>query len=262
MKLKKYWVNNGLKEIIISGCHVSNLSLDELLFSIKKLIRNTDKVVPPIMLSANIYGFNQSHKFDWLKKLNNKAELVRNDSAGILLAGRILGTPIKERMTWADFGWNLAAFCEKEGLTQYFLGNKPGIPEKAKAKLQEKHPYLKVVGTHHGYFEKEGPENKAVIEEINSLKPDILIVGFGMPLQEKWILDNRDKLDVGIIMTGGNCFTFLAGEESRAPNWMHENGLEWLYRFLMEPRRMFTRYIIGNPLFIFRVLLQRFGKKY
>lgn len=234
--------------------------MNELLTTIKQNILNTKKDIPSIMLSANIHSINQAHKYPWLKNLINEAEIVRNDSAGIQFAGKILGTPIKERLTWADFGWDLAAFCEKEGLTQYFLGNKPGIAEKAKAKLQEKHPNLKVVGTHHGYFEKEGDENEKVVQEINSLKPDILIVGFGMPLQERWIRDNREKLDVGIIMTGGNCFTFLAGEESRAPKWMHENGLEWLYRFLKEPRRMFSRYIIGNPLFLFRVLLQKMGK--
>jgi len=246
----------------ITNCKVSNLTLSELLKSIHQEIKRKDKTKPAIMLSANIHGFNQAHKYDWLKELNNEAELVRNDSAGISLAGKILGTPIKARMSWADFGWDLAAFCEKDGLTQFFLGNKPGIPEKAKATLQEKHPNLKVIGTHHGYFEKEGPENDAVIEKINSLKPDILIVGFGMPLQERWIRDNREKLEVGIIMTGGNCFTFLAGEESRAPKWMHENGLEWLYRFIKEPVRMFDRYIIGNPLFLFRVMLQKLGWKY
>jgi|AntRauTorcE11897_2_1112592.scaffolds.fasta_scaffold01656_3 N-acetylglucosaminyldiphosphoundecaprenol N-acetyl-beta-D-mannosaminyltransferase len=251
-----------MSELYLSGCKVSNLSLKELLTGIHKEIRKQEKDNPSIMLSANIHGFNQAYKHEWLKTLNNEAELVRNDSAGISLAGKILGTPIKDRMTWADFGWDLAAFCEKEELTQYFLGNKPGIPEKAKDVLQEKHPGLKVVGTHHGYFKKEGPENEAVIKEINSKKPDILIVGFGMPLQEKWILDNRKKLDVGIIMTGGNCFTFLAGEESRAPNWMHKNGLEWLYRLVKEPVRMFDRYIIGNPLFMFRVFLQKFGLKY
>ncbi len=249
-----------MNRIKINGCSVSNLSLNELLTTIKQNILNTKKDIPSIMLSANIHSINQAHKYPWLKNLINEAEIVRNDSAGIQFAGKILGTPIKERLTWADFGWDLAAFCEKEGLTQYFLGNKPGIAEKAKAKLQEKHPNLKVVGTHHGYFEKEGDENEKVVQEINSLKPDILIVGFGMPLQERWIRDNREKLDVGIIMTGGNCFTFLAGEESRAPKWMHENGLEWLYRFLKEPRRMFSRYIIGNPLFLFRVLLQKMGK--
>jgi N-acetylglucosaminyldiphosphoundecaprenol N-acetyl-beta-D-mannosaminyltransferase len=252
----------GNQEVHINGCKVSNCYLNELLESIHKEVMSDDQSHPSLMLSANIHGFNQAHKYPWLLKLNNQAELVRNDSAGISLAGKILRTPIKDRMTWADFGWDLAEFCEKKGLTQYFLGNKPGIPEKAKDVLQENHPRLKVVGTHHGYFEKEGPENDAAIKDINSKKPDILIVGFGMPLQEKWILENREKLDVGIIMTGGNCFTFLAGEESRAPKWMHENGLEWLYRFVKEPVRLFNRYIIGNPLFFSRVLLQKFGKKY
>jgi len=251
-----------MHEVFLTGCKVSNLDVIELLTAIKTEAIQDERDKASIILSANIHGFNQAHKFDWLKKLNNEAELVRNDSAGISLAGKILGSPIKDRMTWADFGWDLAAFCEKENLTQYFLGNKSGIAEKAKARLQEKHPGLKVVGSHHGYFEKQGEENEAVISEINSIKPDILIVGFGMPLQEKWILENREKLDVGIIMTGGNCFSFLAGEESRAPKWMHENGLEWLYRFVKEPRRMFGRYIIGNPLFFWRVFLQKLGKKY
>lgn len=246
----------------IVGCNVTNVNLNELLSAIHYEINRKDTSKPSIMLSANIHGFNQAHKFQWLMKLNNEAELVRNDSAGIQLAGKILGIEIKDRMTWADFGWELAAYCEKEGISQYFLGNKQGIAEKAKKKLQERYPDLKVIGTHHGYFQKEGDENEKVIEEINQLKPDILIVGFGMPLQEKWIMENREKLNVGIIMTGGNCFTFLAGEESRAPEWMHENGLEWLYRFIKEPKRMFSRYVIGNPLFIIRVLMQKFGMKY
>jgi len=243
----------------IIGIQITDTSLEMLLESIKTLTKNGKR---HLMLSGNVYSINTAHQLPWYRELMNNADLVRNDSAGILLAGKILGTPVRDRMTWADFGWDLAAFCEKEKLTQYFLGNKPGIAEKAKARLQEKHPGLKVVGTHHGYFEKQGEENEAVINEINSFKPDILIVGFGMPLQERWIQENREKLDVGIIMTGGNCFSFLAGEESRAPKWMHENGLEWLYRFIKEPKRMFGRYIIGNPLFFWRVFLQKLGKKY
>lgn len=250
------------EEVKINRCKVSNCTLVELLDSIHNEIKKEEKTKPSIMLSANIHGFNQAYKHPWLLKLNNEAELVRNDSAGISLASKMLGTPIKGRMTWADFGWDLAAFCEKKSLSMYFLGNKEGIAEKAKSKLQEKHPQLKVIGTHHGYFKRKGEENEAVIERINQLKPDILVVGFGMPLQEHWVMGNRDKLDVGIIMTGGNCFTFLAGEESRAPKWMHENGLEWLYRFVKEPVRMFDRYIIGNPLFVFRVFLQKLGLKY
>lgn len=249
------------EEVQINRSKVSNCSLEELLEAIHQEINRKDKAKPSIMLSANIHGFNQAYKNPWLMKLNNEAELVRNDSAGISLASKILGTPIKDRMTWADFGWDLAAFCEKENLSMYFLGNKEGIAEEAKYRLQEKHPNLNVVGTHHGYFKKEGEKNEAVVERINQLKPDILVVGFGMPLQERWIIENREKLNAGIIMTGGNCFNFLAGEESRAPEWMHENGLEWLYRFIKEPVRMFDRYIIGNPLFFYRVFAQKFRKK-
>lgn len=249
-------VQKSSNKVKIVGCSISSYLTKELLNAIKDEVNRGGK--PSIMLSANIHGLNQAYKHPWLMEMNNNAELVRNDSAGVQLAGKILRTPIKERMTWADFGWDLAEYCEKEGLSLYFLGNEEGIAEKAKQRMQDKYPELNVVGTHHGFFEKEGEENKRIIQEINQLKPDILIVGFGMPLQEKWISANREELDVGIIMTGGNCFNFLAGTDSRAPKWMHKNGLEWFYRFLKEPVRMFDRYVIGNPLFFLRVFKQKF----
>lgn len=248
-------------EIKIHGYKITNLSMHDLLKLVQQVVQNRkERKQPALMLSANVYGFNLANKYDWLMKMNNEAEIIRNDSAGLQMAGKILGSPLKERLTWADFGWDLAAFCEKESISIYFLGNRPGIPEKAKQRLTEKYPDLNIVGMHHGYFNKLGEENDQIITDINNLNPDILIVGLGMPLQEKWILDNRNRLNVSIIMTGGNCFSFLSGEESRAPKWMHKNGLEWLYRLIKEPRRMVSRYIIGNPLFLSRVILQKMGK--
>ncbi len=249
------------EHVNILGCNISNLSLRELLEVIYSEIHR-DKDLPSIMLSANIHSVNLANQLSWLKDMLNQAEIVRNDSAGLQLAGKILQTPIKERMTWADFGWDLAAFCDKKNISLFFLGNRPGIAELAKERMSERHSNLKILGTHHGYFDINGEENEQIINFINQHTPDILIVGLGMPLQEKWILNNREKLHVGLIMTGGNCFTFLAGEETRAPEWMHKNGLEWLYRFIKEPKRMFKRYMIGNPLFIFRVCLQYLGRKY
>lgn len=246
-----------MDRINILGIRISNLTTSELLLKIKKEISSNNT---SLMLSANVHSINLSHKYLWFKNLINNSEIVRNDSAGVLLAGKILGTPIKERMTWADFGWNLADYCEKENISLYFLGDKPGIAEKARTKIQKKHVALNIIETHHGYFEKIGQENEEVIRKINQLKPDILIVGLGMPLQEKWILENKPKLKVGLIITGGNCFSFLSGEETRAPLWMHRNGLEWMFRLIKEPKRMFNRYIIGNPLFLFRVLKHKFRK--
>ena len=96
------------------------------------------------------------------------------------------------------------------------------------------------------------------IKKINNLKPDILVVGFGMPLQEKWILNNQEKLLVKVIMTGGNCFRYISGKEKRAPIWMRKYGMEWFFRFIQEPRRLFKRYLIGNPLFFIRIFFDKF----
>lgn len=243
--------------VLIAGIKVSNYSRQELLQEIERYAKAEHTA---IMLSANIHSINLAHKFPWLKELMNRADLIRNDSAGVMLAGRFLGTPVKERMTWADFGWHLAEFCERKRLTLFFLGNKPGMPEKARDNLQRRHPGLNITGVYHGYFGKQNEENEKIIGMINRLAPNILIVGFGMPLQEKWIEDNREKIKAGIIMTGGNCFTFLAGMEKRAPDWMNKNGLEWLYRFLKNPIKKFSRYMIGNPLFLIRITHQKFFK--
>jgi N-acetylglucosaminyldiphosphoundecaprenol N-acetyl-beta-D-mannosaminyltransferase len=100
-------------------------------------------------------------------------------------------------------------------------------------------------------------ENREVVARINRAVPDILLVGFGMPLQEKWIAENRAGLDASVIMTVGAAFDYLAGEVRRAPRWATTRGLEWLGRLLVEPHRLWRRYLIGNPLFFWRVFLQK-----
>ena len=118
-----------------------------------------------------------------------------------------------------------------------------------------------IAGTSHGYFNKEAysAENQAVIESINKSRPNILIVGFGMPMQEKWLNENWQSIDSNIALTGGAVFDYISGELKRGPKWMTEHGLEWLARMLIEPKRLWKRYFIGNPKFLFHVILQRFG---
>jgi N-acetylglucosaminyldiphosphoundecaprenol N-acetyl-beta-D-mannosaminyltransferase len=187
--------------------------------------------------------------------------LVFCDGAGVMLGARLLGHHIPERITYADWIWQLAEFAEPRGFTFFFLGARPGVADKAAASLKARYPALRVVGTHHGYFDKTpgSAENEAVIEQINAVKPNILIVGFGMPLQERWLRDNWDHIDANVALTGGAVFDYVSGELQRAPRWMTDNGLEWLGRLLIEPRRLWKRYLIGNPLFIWRVLKQRLG---
>jgi N-acetylglucosaminyldiphosphoundecaprenol N-acetyl-beta-D-mannosaminyltransferase len=214
-----------------------------------------------MVLSGNVHSFNLAYRQSWLRAFFNQADVVRLDGAGVRLGAWILGHQTPNRMTWADFAWDLAEFAAPRGFTFFFLGARPGVADKAAANLKARYPDLCIVGTHHGYFDKTpgSAENEAVIEQINAVKPNILIVGFGMPLQERWLMENWDRIDANVALTGGAVFDYVSGELQRAPRWMTENGLEWLGRLLIEPRRLWNRYLIGNPLFLWRVLKQRLG---
>ncbi len=216
---------------------------------------------PITILSGNIYAYNLAYEHPWLRAFFNQADVVRLDGAGVWLGARILGHITPPRMTWADFGWDLAEMAARNGHTLFLLGSKPGIAEKAARKLKERYSDLQIVGTHHGYFDKarDSAENQAVIQMIAEAQPDILIVGFGMPLQERWLSETREVLAATVVLTGGAVFDYISGELRRGPKWMTDHGLEWLARLIIEPRRLWKRYIIGNPLFMWRVLKQKLG---
>ena len=244
--------------IQILGTPLTIYTIHQLLESIQGIIVSDKK---GFVLSGNVHSFNLAYRQDWLQNFYTQAHIVRLDGAGVRLGAWILGHQTPSRMTWADFAWDLAEFAAPRGFTFFFLGARPGVADKAAANLQARFPDLRIVGTHHGYFDKTpgSAENEAVIEQINAVKPNILIVGFGMPLQERWLMENWDRIDANVALTGGAVFDYVSGELQRAPRWMTDNGLEWLGRLLIEPRRLWKRYLIGNPLFIWRVLKQRLG---
>lgn len=246
------------QEIRILGIKVSCLTVSEIHTYIEECI-NTD--TKSLILNVNVNCMNLAYNNKWLRNFLNSAGIVFSDGAGILLGAKILGYNIPERITYADWTWQLSRFAEEGGFSFFFLGANPGVGEEAANCLKSRYPHLKVVGIHHGYFDKsqDSEENKKVIKEINRCKPDILIVGFGMPAQERWLKDNWDNIDVKIALTGGAVFDYISGNLRRAPSWMTDNGLEWFGRLLIEPRRLWRRYLFGNPLFIWRVLRQRFG---
>jgi N-acetylglucosaminyldiphosphoundecaprenol N-acetyl-beta-D-mannosaminyltransferase len=124
--------------------------------------------------------------------------------------------------------------------------------------LEKQYQGLKIVGENNGYFEKNTIEEKNIINSINESHADILLVGLGAPFQEKWIHSHRKELSSKILMGVGGLFDFYSGNIPRAPLWIRKMGLEWTYRLYQEPRRMFKRYVIGNPLFIYRVYKSQF----
>jgi N-acetylglucosaminyldiphosphoundecaprenol N-acetyl-beta-D-mannosaminyltransferase len=212
-----------------------------------------------LILNVNVNCLNLAYENPWLLRFLNEAHLVYSDGAGVQLAARLLGHAVPPRVTFADWIWDLAEFCQSQAYSLYFLGARPDIASRAADVLQRRLPRLQVVGTHHGYFNKlkGGPENERVVAKINACRPDMLIVGFGMPAQEAWLKDNWPDLDVHVGLTGGAVFDYVSGALRRPPQWMTNNGLEWFGRLLIEPRRLWRRYLIGNPLFLWRILQQR-----
>jgi len=243
-----------MEHIQILGTRVTSATMEEIHRELTRIITNGG---PGFILSANIHGLNLASRMKWLGDFYNRADLVEVDGAGVVLGARILGYKIHKRLTWADWGWHMAQYFAEEGHRLYLIGGVEGVAEEAAEKLIAHAPKLKICGTHHGFFMKNGIENENVINLINKATPDILWVGMGMPLQEKWILENHKKINAKVFMPCGAAFSYLAGRESRCPKWVGEFGLEWLYRLAQEPRRMARRYIIGNFLFISKLILIR-----
>jgi N-acetylglucosaminyldiphosphoundecaprenol N-acetyl-beta-D-mannosaminyltransferase len=243
----------------VLGVDVDPLRVEDLHAEIGRLVRDSKRA---LVLNVNANCLNLCHEDPALRDFLNRAEIVFCDGAGVMLAARILGGRIPERITYADWAWQLAAFAAAQGFSLYFLGARPGVAEEAARRLKQRYPALKIAGVHHGYFDHSvgSPQNKAVLQEINASSPDILLIGLGMPLQEYWLMENRHNLNAGVVLTGGAVFDYVTGRLRRGPRLLTNSGLEWLARLLIEPRRLWHRYIVGNPLFLLRVLKQRLSR--
>jgi len=254
-------VERSAKERVnVLGVGVDPLNVPELHARILTTVREGGHA---LVLHVNVHALNLCYRDPVLRAFFNAAPVVFSDGAGVVLAARILGEHLPKRITYADWAWQLTDFAERENLSLFFLGARPGVAERAAVRLRACHPNLNIVGVRHGYFDHDpgAPENEAVLKEINASRPDVLLVGFGMPLQERWLMQNWDRIDARVALTGGAVFDYVSGETRRGPRLLVDNGFEWLARLLIEPKRLWRRYVIGNPLFLMRVLKQRLAQK-
>jgi N-acetylglucosaminyldiphosphoundecaprenol N-acetyl-beta-D-mannosaminyltransferase len=206
---------------------------------------------------VNAHVLNQTFSNAELRRALLAADLVYCDGYGVRLAAKLIGLPVPHRMTGADWIWGLAALCEESGRSLYLLGSDPGSSTDAAARLLRWYPHLEVCGTHHGYFQIDSPHSERVLEHIAECHPDVLLVGMGTPQQELWVERCFDRIDASVVWTVGALFDYLSGRVPRAPHWMSDHGLEWVFRLALEPRRMWRRYLFGNPLFLRRVWTER-----
>ena len=196
---------------------LNNVDVSSVHRFMERVITHGEKA---LVLNLNVHAATLALELDWFRNFLNQGQMVFCDGDGIRLACKILKMPVPVKITYDRWMWELASFCEQKGYSLYFLGSKPGVSDRAAKKLQEHYPKLKFAGCYHGYFEKSGSENEKIIREINAVKPDILIVGFGMPLQEKWLQENWKRLNVHIFLNGGAAFECVSGELKSPPRWI------------------------------------------
>jgi N-acetylglucosaminyldiphosphoundecaprenol N-acetyl-beta-D-mannosaminyltransferase len=208
---------------------------------------------PEYVVTPNAMHILSLQKDPLFQKIYRQAFLVVPDGVSLIWSAQFLNTPLNGRVNGTDLFEQLCAAAADKGLKVFLLGGRAGAADAAREILETRHPDLKIVGTHcppYG-FESQSTELASINARITAAKPDLLFVGLGAPKQEKWIAANYQELAVPISVGIGVSFELVANMVSRAPIWMQKTGLEWLFRLIVEPGRLWKRYIIGNPLFIF-----------
>lgn len=190
-----------------------------------------------------------------------ESDILLPDGAGIVLAAKILGLDLTERVAGSEFFEGLTKKAQESGgLKYFFLGSTDEVLQKITDRLTREFPQVEVCGVLSPPFKNEftDEDNQQMIEQINAAKPDVVWVGMTAPKQEKWIYQNKDKLDVPLLGAIGAVFDFYAGSKKRAPDWVCNLGLEWLPRLMREPRRLFRRNFISSPVFLWMVIKDKF----
>lgn len=196
----------------------------------------------------NAHCVNTLYRDSDYQRALKESDLLLPDGSGMRIAAKLSNVAMGDNLNGTDLFPEICASASRSGASIYLLGGAPGVARDAAGAMQERYSGLQVGGTMHGYFK---PENEAdVIAAINASGADIVFVGFGVPLQEKWIARNRERLNATIVLGVGGLFDYYSGRIARAPALVRKVGCEWSWRLALEPRRLANRYLIGNAIFL------------
>jgi N-acetylglucosaminyldiphosphoundecaprenol N-acetyl-beta-D-mannosaminyltransferase len=242
-----------MQSIDILGVRVDDATYDDLLAAVDRFVASGR---PHQVVTLNPEMLVAAHDDSAFRADLARSELNVADGVGLTLAARLLGRPLHQRVTGSDGIYHLARHSARQGYRVYFLGAGPGVAEATAQRLATAYPGLDVAGTYAG--SPADDESAAVIARVRAAGPDLLLVAYGVPAEEKWIARHRDELGVPVMMGVGGSFDFVAGVTRRAPPWMRRLGLEWLHRLLREPWRW--RRQLALPRFLGLVIAQRLGR--
>lgn len=237
------------RTVTIFGVPFTDLSYAESVDALGAMLQSG--VAHQVVL-ANAHTLNVAYRDPEYRRRLQRASLVLRDGSGVKLAARAAGRPLSHNFVGTDFVPMVLGELARSPLRLYLFGGTPGVAEAAGRELERRCERLQVVGTQHGYVPKAAWET--VTSDVDRAGTDVLLVALGNPLQEAWIADHLPQLDVRLAIGVGALFDYLAGVVPRAPNWMRAAGVEWAFRLGLEPRRLWRRYVVGNPLFIYRLI--------
>lgn len=234
-----------MKKQPLLNTYVNNVSMDETIGYIEQLVESKKR---SYVVAINVDVVMKIEEDSYLKEITDNADMVLVDGKPLVWVSNWHKNPVKAKISGSDLVPNICEVAAKKGYSIFLIGGKDGIAEQAKEKLEEKLPGINIVGTYAPPFgfEKDQEELDKINEMITAAKPDLLIVCFGCPKQEKFIYENYQKYCPTVSICAGATIDFLAGNVKRAPRWMSDHGLEWLYRFSQEPKRLFKRYFVDD----------------
>jgi N-acetylglucosaminyldiphosphoundecaprenol N-acetyl-beta-D-mannosaminyltransferase len=237
-------------KVRILGIPLHNLAMDEVVDWVSE---RTPSDEPHQICFVNPHCANVAFKDEDYRSVLQAADLCLVDGIGMRIAGKILKNETRQNVNGTDLFPRLCQRMSESGSRLYLLGAEPGVAEDVANWVKSSYPGVELVGADHGYQEDEG----SAISRIRESQADVLLVAMGVPYQDKWISRNLGRLGVGVVMGVGGLFDFYSGKTPRAPDWLREIGLEWVFRLYQEPGRMWRRYLLGNTIFLIRVLRSR-----
>ena len=229
----------------IMNTYVNAINMQQTIDYVEKIIAEGNPTQHVVINASKINLMEDDSK---LAQIVNSCPLINADGASVVWAAKRLGIPLKERVTGCDLFQKLMAVSEKKGYKVFLFGAKEEVVTKVKAIYEQQYPNIQIVGYRNGYFtEKDEPQ---IVKQMRDSEADMMFVAFSSPKKEYWVSKYLNEINIPFVMGVGGSFDIVAGVTKRAPIWFQEHGLEWLYRFVQEPRRMWKRYIIGNARFV------------
>ncbi|VVS95308.1 WecB/TagA/CpsF family glycosyltransferase [Desulfoluna spongiiphila] len=243
-----------MSRIEVMGCPVDSYNMDQTIVEVEKSIHNKSMCQHVVV---NVSKFVEMQSDSKLKEIIASCDIINADGMPIVWASWLLGVPLPERVAGVDLFQELIRVCSEKEYRPFFFGAHEGVVKGVVESFQAKYPTLDVAGYRNGYYSED--EEAAIAGMIKESKADMLFVGFSSPMKEKFLNKWMPVMNVPFCMGVGGSFDIVAGKTKRAPVWMQKTGMEWSYRIIQEPRRMWRRYARTNPAFMWMVMKEMVG---